>query len=402
MKARTTEVDKISVDTLKPFSQTEDSLWLDAKYLLLTKGVPAPESLISNLKKWGFMEVLTKGRIVEPDASATEISDGDEIIEDEDEEEFQNARAFYQELALFTRKVYEMFSRKRQLDLQAVMERVKALIGIIKTEKGPMLQIAKLNCSEVDYLINHTIKTTIIALIIGEELNFSQFRLVELGTAGLFHKIGMMKLPFDICSKIYNKKSELTDIEKKLFTTHPALGMNLLNDYFKEAKLPVIPDIIRGVGEHQERENGSGYPRGLKKGQISETGKILAVASVFNAKISARPYRAGMNGHLAMLEMIREMGGLYDAKVIRALLFAFSLYPPGTYVQLENGTIGVVVNVNENAPKNPIVKLILDENMNVYQQSMRLDTKDTQIDIKGILSDQRLKDLRAQKLIPMK
>lgn len=403
MEADITKVNKISVDTLKPFAQTEDSLWLDAKYILLTKESPITESLIRNLKKWGFMEIFTKGSIVESKDSSAEISDGDGIAEiEKDDDEFQSVRLFYQELAVYTNKIYKMYSRKRQLNLSAVTNKVKELIGMIKSEKSSMLQITRFNCPEVDCLINHTVRTTIIALIIGEELKLPQFRLVELGTAGLFHKIGMMRLPFDICNKIYNKKSSLTDIEKKLFTTHPALGMKLLSDYFKEAKLPVIPEIILGVGEHQEKENGSGYPRGLKKGQISQTGQILAVANVFNAKISALPYRAAMNSHLAMVTMIRDMGILYDEKVIRALLFAFSLYPPGTYVQLENRTIGLVVNVNENAPRNPVVKLILDENMNVYQQSMLLNTKDVQIAVKDILSEQQLKDLKAQKLIPMK
>ena len=120
----------------------------------------------------------------------------------------------------------------------------------------------------------------------------------------------MLRIP----PAIYMKKDALTPEEKKAIITHPVIGFRAL----KAVEFPM--SISRAVLEHQEKENGTGYPRGLTGDKISFYAKILAVASSYVAIVSNRPYRDALDGHAGIMDLLKNSQENRQ-KVVRNLHF---------------------------------------------------------------------------------
>lgn len=197
------------------------------------------------------------------------------------------------------------------------------------------------------YIATHSVRSTIIAIIIGTYLKLPGPRLLELGIAAIVHEAGMLKLP----SAIYMNERPLTPAEQKAIVTHPVLGYSLL----KSLDFP-LPICLAAL-EHHERECGAGYPRRLTGDKISLYSKIIAVACSYEALSSKRPHKEEKDGYTGMLELLKNEGKQYDDTVVKALVLSLSIYPIGLYVLLSNGKKGQVVDVNPENPRFPIVQI---------------------------------------------
>ena len=110
------------------------------------------------------------------------------------------------------------------------------------------------------------------------------------------------------------KPVRLSSIEFELVKTHATAGVNIIGN----VRFPwPIPEMI---AQHHERLDGSGYPAGLKGDEIGLEGRILAVADVFEAMSSHRPYRPALGIEAAKEELIQNMGVKYDQQVVETLI----------------------------------------------------------------------------------
>jgi HD-GYP domain-containing protein (c-di-GMP phosphodiesterase class II) len=126
----------------------------------------------------------------------------------------------------------------------------------------------------------------------------------------MVHDIGKVAIP----AEILTKPSRLSELEMKLVQEHVDVGYEILKD------IPFSWPIAEMVRQHHERLDGTGYPRGLIGDQICPEARILAVADMFEAMASHRPYRVG-KGIAATLEQVKlESGTSLDASVVEALL----------------------------------------------------------------------------------
>src|SRR5690606_19443883 len=106
----------------------------------------------------------------------------------------------------------------------------------------------------------------------------------------------------------------LTETELMLIREHPEAGYAILSDI--EFEQPVADIVL----QHHERLDGSGYPHGLRGDAIRLEARVLAVADVFEAMVSHRPYRAGLTRAHATVELQQGAGVLYDPSVADACL----------------------------------------------------------------------------------
>jgi HD-GYP domain-containing protein (c-di-GMP phosphodiesterase class II) len=126
--------------------------------------------------------------------------------------------------------------------------------------------------------------------------------------------LGKIHIP----SEILSKPGKLDDIEYMLIKTHPQYG----HDILKNVRFPwPIADI---VWQHHEKLDGSGYPKGLKGGQILLESRIMTVADVVEAISSHRPYRSALGIEAALNEIKRGRGSAYDPVVVDACLKLFT------------------------------------------------------------------------------
>ena len=163
------------------------------------------------------------------------------------------------------------------------------------------------------YTAGHQRRVADLALAISVEMNLKREQIDSIRMASMIHDIGKISIP----SEILSKPSKLTNLEFDLIKTHSQSGYDILKDI--EFPWPLADFVL----QHHERMNGSGYPRNLKGDEIFLEALIMAVADVVEAMASYRPYRPALGIELALEEIEKNKGILYDDAVVNACLKLF-------------------------------------------------------------------------------
>ncbi|MCX7948771.1 MAG: HD-GYP domain-containing protein [Treponemataceae bacterium] len=330
--------------------------YLDGQFILTTPEIPFKQELIQALLDWEFREIYTEGELrpeysAETGSASTQeapAKEGAEETEEDDKKELNRTSDYYHHLIQYVENLFVRYATKKELSAKEIAEKVKELCEIVRQQRRFILRSLKPAEKQQNFLVVHTVNSTIIAIVIGLYLKLPNHRLIELGTAALLHEIGMLKLP----PQLYMANRPLTVQERKAILSHPILSYNIL----KAADFPL--NICVAVLEHHERENGEGYPQKLTAERISLYAKIIAVACSYEALTAPRPYKDAKNGYAGMIDLLKNVGKQYDDTVVRALVYSLSIYPIGLYVLLSNGKRGQVVDVNPENPRFPVVQIL--------------------------------------------
>ncbi|MDM8000625.1 MAG: PAS domain S-box protein [Dehalococcoidia bacterium] len=164
------------------------------------------------------------------------------------------------------------------------------------------------------YTAGHQRRVTQLACVIARDMDLPAAQTGGIRVAGLLHDIGKISVPTEILSK----PGTLTDVEMSMIRTHPQVGHDILRSI--EFQWPVAQIVL----QHHERLDGSGYPSGLRGDEILLEARILGVADTVEAMSSHRPYRPAVGIDKALEEITRGEGTLYDPRVVRACLEAFT------------------------------------------------------------------------------
>jgi HD-GYP domain-containing protein (c-di-GMP phosphodiesterase class II) len=331
-------------------------VYLDNQFVLAAPEMAFSMEMIKTLKDWEFREVYSDGEPREDYVAETfesvedvNLSDPAVRVAASDTDKIKRAEEFYSAFQKYVEKLFTQVAIKNELDFKSVAEKVKAACDMVREDRRFLMRVQKNTepGEDQNYLVSHTVRSTIIAIIIGSYLKLPAHRLIELGVAALLHEIGMLKLP----PQVYLSRRALNPQEKKAILTHPVLSFNILKSF----DFPLV--ISLAALEHHERENGTGYPQKLTSEKIILYAKIIAVACSYEALSTKRPHKEAKDGYMGMLELLKNEGKQYDDTVVRALVFSLSIYPIGLYVLLSSGKKGQVVDVNPENPRYPIVQV---------------------------------------------
>lgn len=160
------------------------------------------------------------------------------------------------------------------------------------------------------YTADHQKQVADLSEKIGRELGLDKKRLKLLRHAAMLHDIGKSTVPLEILIK----PGRLSSVEWSLIALHPLMGKQILQE------IPHSSELAEIVVQHHERLDGSGYPEGLAGKKILMEARIIAVADVFNAMTSHRPYRPALSQREALRELRDKAGVLYDTSVVESFL----------------------------------------------------------------------------------
>jgi len=163
------------------------------------------------------------------------------------------------------------------------------------------------------YSTGHQQKVSKLATAIAREMKLSQDKIEGTRIASLVHDIGKVNLPTEIVSK----PGKLIEVEFNLIRNYPKVGYDIL----KKVDFPW--PIAEIVFQHQEKIDGSGYPRGLKGDNICIEAKILGVANVVEAMSSYKSYRPALSIDEALAEISKNKNILFDPKVVDTCIRLF-------------------------------------------------------------------------------
>lgn len=189
--------------------------------------------------------------------------------------------------------------------------------------------------------------TALMVAMIGARRGWETTRLVQATISALFADIGMLRLP----EEAVFKPCALNAGEVRVMRLHPYVGSMLL-----EPLAPVLaPRICEVALQHHEHVDGSGYPNGLRAGQILEEAQAVGICHLYTAATHVHPYRETLTPAQAM-DLIEALAGrAWDPRVVRAFTDGLAMYPIGTLVRLANGESGAVVPGG--TPRRPLVEM---------------------------------------------
>jgi PAS domain S-box-containing protein/putative nucleotidyltransferase with HDIG domain len=187
-----------------------------------------------------------------------------------------------------------------------ITEQKQAQEKLKKTINAIIETISKIMDTRDPYTAGHQMRVTKLAVSIAQEMNLSPDKIESVKIASLIHDIGKIGIP----SEILTKPADLDTIEFSFIKKHPEIGYTILKDI--DFPYPIAQIVL----QHHERNDGSGYPQGLKGKDILLEAKIINVADVVEAMSSHRPYRESLGIDVALEEIIRNKGILYEPRVV--------------------------------------------------------------------------------------
>ena len=159
------------------------------------------------------------------------------------------------------------------------------------------------------FTMGHSVRVGQLAMMLGRDLGIEETRLARLEVGGYLHDIGKI----GIRDAVLLKPGRLTPEERTIIEDHPKIGIDIL----QAVDLP--EEVVRFVQDHHERLDGSGYPRGLRDEEVSIQARIAAVADMYDAVTSDRPYRSPMTPGEAVDLLRSESGRFLDPRVVLAM-----------------------------------------------------------------------------------
>jgi len=192
--------------------------------------------------------------------------------------------------------------KKRESEKERLLERLqKALAATIEAMSAAV-------DARDPYTSGHQRRVALIADAIAGEMGAGDEVRQAVSMAGQVHDLGKLQIPAEILAK----PGRLSPIEFELIKCHSQASYDIL----KNIDFPwPVADIAL---QHHERLDGSGYPQGLKGNEMRLEARILAVADVFEAMSSHRPYRAALGAEAALEELQRNRGKLFDPDAVDA------------------------------------------------------------------------------------
>lgn len=355
----------ISIDQLTPgmFIVGVDVPWYRSPFLSLTRLIENAET-IQTMRRHGIRTVtidISRGADVRADATekppAKAVPDshgtiGAETSAHPTQPETSSMQTLYGEARETVERIFaslEQGTPPSPTATKAVVSTV--LMRIIDDRASVMTHLTLQKLKQFDSsLAAHALDTCILSLIVAVEIGLDETAQVQLGTGALLHDAGYARLP----RNLVRKRQTCTNKERLLLRQHPALGTALLTETagFDAA-------VTRIVAEHHEREDGSGFPSGLKHEGISTLAMIVGIVDWYDGMVSRRGGRAALLPSTAVQRLfLAGQQGQFKNTLAESVIRSIGIYPMGSLVLLNTGEQAVVVGINPGQRLKPLVKII--------------------------------------------
>ena len=256
-------------------------------------------------------------------------------------------------------------------------DQIGDIVEELLENKGMMVNMIDLKCFD-NYTYSHSVNVAVFSIIVGIALGLKKEMLVRLGLGALMHDIGKVFID----KEIVNKPAALTNEEFAEMKKHLELGYQYVKEKYN---LPALS--CAAIIDHHEKYDGSGYPNGKQKEDISLFGRIIAVSDVYDALTSERPYREAMDPSESMEYIMSGVDTLFDSEIVHIFMHKVAPYPIGMMVELSNNWSAIVVENFEEFCLRPKVRIFEKEGIHVapFDISLKDDMNYRNVTIRGIV-----------------
>ncbi len=235
--------------------------------------------------------------------------------------------------------------------MRDAVEVVDEMAKAFEAEGDVLINLINLSADDYSFY-NHSLNTTVLAMVIGRSLQMSGSELRDLGVGAMLHDVGKALLP----SSVVMKRGPHTAAEKKLLQTHTVMGVKLARNVQQ-----LSDDATAVIAQHHEFLDGSGFPKGLKGNAINTKAKIVAITNIYdNLCNPANPDNA-LPPKAVMAILYAKYKDKLDSGIVQRFITNMGVYPPGTVVRLSDDSIGLVTAINAKALLKPQVLLYRED-----------------------------------------
>ncbi len=356
---------RLPVNKLKGGMVTAQSIYNHKGANYLTRGTTLTQQYIDRLRKIGISNVVITS--LDPNLP---LPPPEDIIKEE-----TRVSAIHQVFDTYTR-----LQQNQEMDIPPVLEASESIIADLLQRPENLVQMTDIRLYD-DYTFAHSVNVAALSAMLGMVCHFSRSDLTTITTGGLLHDLGKM----DISKDILCKTTSLNDEEFRVIRQHPLFGYQRLIRTSSSGGLnmKVIADI---ACQHHEHIDGHGYPNHLVGNQISEFAKIVAIADVYDALTTQRPYKKAYSPHIAYTIMTKCSGKQFDEHLLKLFFDHVALYPVGTVLKTIWG-YGIVKAVHIGMTRFPRLILFADNNHRRLKRSVTIETADQQEDFISSIVD---------------
>jgi HD-GYP domain-containing protein (c-di-GMP phosphodiesterase class II) len=278
------------------------------------------------------------------------------------EQELPRAREAYNEAQEVVDRIREDVGKNRVLDARRATVLVNGLVDSIIANPEALMLLLMLK-QEAESAFDQAVMVAVNMLAFGRQLGLPRDELSVLGLAGILLDVGMVQLPKELLAK-----KTLTPTEHAIVKRHVGFSQDLLR------KSQGVPErVVEIVGEHHEREDGSGYPRGLIANEISVYGKMAAIADCYRELTIGTHGRLRMSAYEALEMMHGWSGRFFHPTLVEQFIQSIGIYPVGSLVELNTGDVAIVMEHSRTRRMQPRVMLILDPKKRPYATPKAVD-----------------------------
>jgi HD-GYP domain-containing protein (c-di-GMP phosphodiesterase class II) len=198
-------------------------------------------------------------------------------------------------------------------------------------------------------LARQAINVNALSLLTAKTLGLTQEETAHVGMGSLFHNIGMSRVPLAVRCK---SEEDMSPTETKLLRMYPQLGKEIL-----EAMPGIAREVTEIVYQHREWLDGTGYPKRLINGDIAKLARLVGVVVEYNQLTGDSRSPRYMGPSQALSYLYTQMQSKYGPDVIEPFIATVTVFPPGTFVELSDGSFGLVLKSNIQERLRPMIML---------------------------------------------
>lgn len=367
-----------------------DIPWLESPFLFQGFLIETPEQLdqLRDTCQYVYIDV-TKQKRRKNDAKAGLASEESKPLKfgkpperlGSFEKEIGNAEKTYKETGIIVAGFMDKIANGGGVDTKLAKEAVQACVSSVLHSPDAFLWLSQLKHKD-EYTAQHSLNVCVLSIVLARHLGLQEEVLNNVGLCGMMHDMGKMLVPLEVL----NKPGRFNDDELKIMQSHTTLGYELL-----KSSDGMFFGAVETALTHHEHMDGRGYPKKINANRLSSYSNIVAVADIYDAITSDRVYQKGRTHHEATNIMLDVSGSHLNSQLVVKFIESLGAYPPGCFVELNSGSVAVVLEVSGKYKLRPKILVILDEEKNVIDEvvvdlaALVLDSSGNPLSIKMII-----------------
>jgi len=242
----------------------------------------------------------------------------------------------------------------------------EGMVESVVRNPDALVWLSKMSEEDV-YSYQHSVKSSIWALVYGRHLGLDKPLLKTLAMGVLLSHVGKVNFP----NKLRNKTEALSADELCLYQKYVEYSVDILE------KMEDLPDgVVSVVKFHQERHNGTGYPQGVTGGRIPLLAKIAGLVDYYQSLINPRDGSQGLSPLQAVSKLFELRNIAFQEDLVERFIEAVGVYPTGTLVELSSHEVAIVTGHNLDRRLFPKVMIVLDDHKYPLKDAKVVDLKE--------------------------